>query len=70
MLSDEDKNSYNRYEEMLIHYEQTHYAVINNSILAEIIRLVIKKHGHDLDIPENMVKLPSIKDILDFIDSV
>lgn len=69
MLSDEDKNSYNRYESMLIHNEQKHYPDFNNNLLAELMQLVIRKHGHDLAIPEELVKVPTIKELLDFIES-
>lgn len=70
VLADSDKNSYNRYEEILIYFEQEYYLEIDDDIVSNLIHVVIKKHGYDLGLAEDKVKLPSTEDIKAFIDSL
>ena len=69
ILIDESGNSYERQEQIILHFEQTTYIEFDNNFLANLIQLSVKKYGHDLDLAEDKVKLPSITSILSFIEN-
>lgn len=64
MLTDNDKNLYMRYEDILIKYEQEKYPLIDDNIYSKFIYNSIKRHGQDLQIPENNVDIPSLEQLL------
>lgn len=69
ILTDETDNSYERQEQVIFHFEQTTYIEFDNDFLAKYIQLSIKKHGYDLGLAEDKVKLPSAESILSFVEN-
>mgnify|MGYP003616798746 FL=1 len=69
ILTDETNNSYERQEQVIFHFEQTTYIEFDNDFLAKYIQFSIKKHGYDLGLAEDKVKLPSAESILSFVEN-
>ena len=69
ILTDESNNSYERQEQIILHFEQTTYIEFDNNFLAKFVQFSIKKHGYDLDLSEDKVELPSIDVILSFVEN-
>ena len=69
ILTDETNNSYERQEQVILHFEQTTYIEFDNDFLAKYIQLSIKKHGYDLGLAEDKVQLPYIESILSFVEN-
>ena len=69
ILTDESNNSFERQEQIILHFEQTTYIEFDNNFLAKFVQFSIKKHGYDLDLSEDKVELPSIDVILSFVEN-
>ncbi len=69
ILTDGSNNSYERQEEIILHFEQTTFIDFDNNFLAEFIQFSVKKHGYDLGLTEDKVQLPSIDVILSFVEN-
>jgi hypothetical protein len=69
ILIDESNNSYERQEQVILHFEQTTYIEFDNNFLANLIQLSIKKYGYDLGLNEDKVQLPPVESILSFVEN-
>ena len=69
ILTDEANNSYERQEQIILHFEQSFYIEFDNYFLAKYIQFSIKKHGYDLGLAEDKVQLPSVESILSFVEN-
>ncbi|NBL64060.1 hypothetical protein GV828_02465 [Flavobacterium sp. NST-5] len=69
VLTDETNNSYERQEQIILHFEQTTYIEFDNDFLAKFIQFSIKKHSYDLGLAEDKVQLPSVESILSFVEN-
>lgn len=69
ILTDEAGNSYERQEQIILHFEQSFYIDFDNDFLSKFLQSSIKKHGYDLGLDEDKVQLPSVGTILYFVEN-
>ncbi|ELY2011345.1 hypothetical protein SL057_002415 [Flavobacterium psychrophilum] len=70
ILKDTENNYFKRVQDILIYFEQTDekYSNKDDKFLADLIQATIKNHSLDLGITSDNFELPSVGEILSFIE--
>ncbi len=70
VLTDSKENTYFRYKDILVYFEQEYYTEINNDILAKLLHNTVTEHFKDLGLLDTKKKIPNLSKIKEFIDSL